>query len=77
MYKNWKNLEKYLNKMKKLTKIYYLVSKSGQILEASPTAGGWEDRGISNIEVLKIAHGVSKRKVKVGYSLCTFKFKEL
>ena len=64
-------------KTNKLTKIYYLVSKSGQILEASPTAGGWEDRGISNIEVLKIAHGVSKRKVKIGYSYCTFKFKEL
>lgn len=63
--------------MSTLKKIYYLVSKSGQILEASPYAAHWEDRGISNIEVLKIAHGVSRRKVKIGYSYCTFKFKEL
>lgn len=63
--------------MSKLKKLYYLVSKSGQILEASESSGHWENRGISNIEVLKISHGISNRKVKVGYSYCTFKFKEL
>ena len=63
--------------MIKLKKLYYLVSKSGQVLEASDSSGYWEKYGISNIEVLKIAHGVSRRKVKIGYSYCTFKFKEL
>lgn len=61
----------------KIKKLYYLVSKSGQVLQASPDSSHWESIGISNIEVLKIAHGISRRKVKIGYSYCTFKFKEL
>lgn len=63
--------------MKALTKIYYLVSGNGNILEASDSAGGWEDQGISNIEVLKVAHGVSNKKFRIGHSICTFKFKTL
>lgn len=57
--------------------LYYLVSSNGALLEVSNSAGYWEDRGISNIEVLKSAYGLTKKKYKIGYSYCYFKVKTL
>ncbi len=60
-------------KVSKLSKIYYLVSSTGQVLEAHEDPESYRSLGVSSLDVVRIAHGRSRKKVKVGESLCTFK----
>ena len=63
-------------KVGKLSKIYYLVSSRGQVLEAHEDPEKF-DLGISALDIVRLAHGRSRGKVKVGQSMCTFKVKVL
>lgn len=63
-------------KVNKLSKIYYLVSSTGQVLEAHEDPEKF-DLGISALDIVRLAHGHSRRKVKVGFSYCKFKVKVL
>ena len=63
--------------MKKSNKLFYMIDRCGNVLEASTSAGNWERYNISNIEVLKSCTGVTKRTYKVGFSKVKFKMVEL
>jgi len=61
----------------KQNKLYYMVDVSGQILEASYSAGYWEQEGIPNLEVIKHCLGLNENKLYLGASQVSFKCKEL
>ena len=56
-----------------ITRLYYMLDRCGNVLEASTTSGYWEKYGISNVEVLKSSIGVTKKTYKVGFSKVKFK----
>jgi hypothetical protein len=57
----------------KITRLYYMVDRCGNILEASTTAGYWEKDGISNVEVLKSSSQITRKTYKIGFSKVKFK----
>ncbi|MEY3421457.1 MAG: hypothetical protein RIR48_1749 [Bacteroidota bacterium] len=56
-----------------INRLYYMVDRCGNVLEASTTSGFWEKYGVSNIEVLKSSTGVTRKTYKIGFSKVKFK----